>query len=304
MSKWWNKPNNRKRALSFTPHDSDTKVAFLQNPPRVLISKLALQKMYHYVDLCDYEISWLGTADYVGKGDYFIEDVFLFKQEGSAATTEISPEGLATFGEDLIRNHENGMELLNRIRAWGHSHVEMATNPSEQDKKQMDEFEESGHLWFLRLILNKRGRVECSLYHYEMGISFRDVEWAEAGVQDDTMEDAIQKEIEEKVTTKRYYGTGGGYNGANHGNSGGSYHSPSKPPEPTYERTVGSKSNGGVVIVPGNAPGKAGNARTPDDEFDDLMYGYGWGHAEVPRTVSNSPEFSPVGSHTQMELNA
>ena len=57
--------------------------------------------MFSYVDICDKEISWLGS---VKQNDniYIIEDVMLFEQEVTGSTTEISEQNLNDFGSSLI----------------------------------------------------------------------------------------------------------------------------------------------------------------------------------------------------------
>lgn len=143
--------------------------------PYVVVSKQALVKMFHYIDLCADEIGWLGTV-YQDKNCFFVDDVFLFDQEVHSTTTEITPEGLSEFGTELLEK-PNGIDIWNNMRLWGHSHVNMGVSPSFQDDKQMETFKDGGHPWFIRLIGNKKGEVKIDLYHYEYGIIYNDVPW-------------------------------------------------------------------------------------------------------------------------------
>ena len=76
--------------------------------PIIIISKDALSKMQLYCELCNTEIGWLGTAFYKDKSVIYIADVFLFKQDVHSTTTEITPEGLSEFAEELLQQ-EGGL---------------------------------------------------------------------------------------------------------------------------------------------------------------------------------------------------
>lgn len=157
------------------PDAKATTTILTQRIPNVLITTLAMQKMFTYTDECPQEIGWLGTA-YRDGNVFTIDDVFLFKQEVSAVTTEITPEGLEEFATELLAE-ENGMEIWNNMKVWGHSHVNMAISPSSQDDKQMQEFQGVGHDWFIRLICNKKGELAVDVYDYEAGLVFKNVPW-------------------------------------------------------------------------------------------------------------------------------
>jgi len=160
--------------------------------PLVIISKEALIKMQLYVEGCSNEIGWLGTAIKNNDNIFFIDDVFLFEQDVHSTTTEITPEGLTAFAEELLQQ-PNGIEIWNNIKLWGHSHVNMCTHPSVQDDKQMETFSEGGHPWFLRIIANKKGDITIDLYDYEHGIIYSNLPWWEE------VSDA-EREIEKQIT--------------------------------------------------------------------------------------------------------
>ena len=92
--------------------------------PFLLISTDALNKMRLYVEQCEDEIGWLGTIDELENNTYHLTDVYLFKQQVHATTTEITSEGLTDFAEEILELPD-GMDIWNSIRAWGHSHVNM-----------------------------------------------------------------------------------------------------------------------------------------------------------------------------------
>lgn len=162
----------------FNEYSSKPKVDVIEGlTPFVLISKEALVKMKLYIDEVDDEVGWLGTAFRQGRNIY-IQDVFLFDQEVHATTTEITPEGLSSFAEEILQR-EDGIDLWNNLKVWGHSHVNMGVNPSGQDDDQMLVFKDSGHDWFLRIIANKKGAFKVDIFDYEIGVEYRDVPFYE-----------------------------------------------------------------------------------------------------------------------------
>lgn len=181
--------------MSFkTRPNATTTVKVVQSfVPTVGISSEALAKMSIYVDECTEEIGWLGTA-YKEGNEFYIEDVFLFDQDVHATTTEITPDGLTDFATELLAKGDEGMEIWNNLKMWGHSHVDMAVSPSGQDDAQMVTFKEGGHDWFIRLICNKKGELKVDLYDYQTGVTYLDLKWVEVMSEDEA---TIQDQIDE-----------------------------------------------------------------------------------------------------------
>lgn len=169
------------------------KLDIIQNSiPKVVIRKKALLKMNALVEHCSDEVGWLGTATFE-KNTYYINDVFVFEQEVHSTTTEITPKGLTTFASELLET-ENGIEIWNNIKVWGHSHVNMSTSPSGQDNSQMETFKQGGHDWFIRIIANKKGSVRLDLYNYAIGVAYLDIPWNNTITHQEAM---LEKKIEE-----------------------------------------------------------------------------------------------------------
>ncbi len=227
--------------MNFTQNSTKPSVQILDDfIPTVIISKDALAKMTLYCDICDTEIGWLGTATLDDESTIYIEDVFLFKQDVHNTTTEITPESLSEFAEELLQQ-KNGLSVWNNIRLWGHSHANMSTNPSTQDNNQMVTFAEGGHDWFVRIIANKKGDLSIDFYDYTHGIIYRNLNWWEEETQEerdiiaqinelqtylktlnttyiDKYKNTIKQEIKDKVSEKYQHNTigfsnrWGGYN--------------------------------------------------------------------------------------------
>lgn len=141
--------------------------------PKIFVCRKAMNKMKEYIRQVDKEVGWLGTV-VRDNGNYIIEDVYLFKQEVHSTTTEITVDGLNEFAMDLLQQ-EDGFEIWNKMKMWGHSHVNMSTSPSAQDNEQMKVFQEGNDDFFIRLITNKQGIFTFDIYDFILGISYENV---------------------------------------------------------------------------------------------------------------------------------
>ncbi len=197
------------KSNAFSQHAFEKKIELLTELPRVYVSRAAYNRMRYIVELADKEIGWLGTCERIGS-DFLIKEVFLFKQEVAAATCEITPEGLAEVATEILSSRKDGMEVVNSIQFWGHSHVSMGTSPSWQDETQMEVFRESEHPWFIRGILNKLGRMEFTIFLYESGVKIVDPEWSIWEPEEEALRLEIEAEIKVKVSEKTYQPLGYG----------------------------------------------------------------------------------------------
>lgn len=157
----------------------------------------ARAKMEMYCELCDKEIGWLGFVKRFPGTGYLITDVVLLKQEVHATTTEIDPQALLDFWA------ETPVEKQADIKLWGHSHVNMNPSPSGQDDDQMDYFKD-GNDWFIRLITNKKGDMNITIYDYANGIEIHDDALYTYNPKRAELRTSIEAEIKEKVKEKTY----------------------------------------------------------------------------------------------------
>ena len=171
--------------------------------PKISINLNAMNKMKEYVRQSDLEIGWLGTSRRVGNV-FYIDDVFLFRQEVHATTTEITTEGLNEFAMDLLYE-ENGVEIWNNMKVWGHSHVNMPTSPSGQDDKQIEVFAENAEDFFIRIIANKSGDFRIDLYDFTTGVIYEKLPYEiNYGADTEIIESLYRKiaEIEEMICAR------------------------------------------------------------------------------------------------------
>jgi len=173
-------------------------VAFLDNRYEVYILPEARAKMELYCDLSSEEIGWLAFVEKTNVG-FLITDCILLKQEVHATTTEIDPAALLEFWNNTP------IEKQVNIKLWGHSHVNMAPNPSGQDDSQMDYFKD-GNDWFIRLITNKKREYHIDVFDYKNGIKVHmdQADLKTYNPSEEALKVAIEAEIKEKVSHKTY----------------------------------------------------------------------------------------------------
>ena len=90
--------------------------------PRIIVTKLAYDKIYAWTDYCDYEVSCLGVTEFdKERHAYVIHDAFLVKQTVSGASTIMDAEDQARVEYEAGRQYPNL-----HLTAWIHSHVNMS----------------------------------------------------------------------------------------------------------------------------------------------------------------------------------
>lgn len=198
---WWRSGASAKK---FMPHQFGHRVELTAGLPRVLLTRDVYEDMFVLVDECQQEVGWLGVVERIGR-DFLIKEVFLFDQEVHGTTCEITPNGLADFATEILSNRPDGMEVVNSLRFWGHSHVNMGTSPSGQDESQLLELAEQGEAdYFIRAILNKDGRIEFTILLKNIGVMIRDAVWELYEPADEQRRARWQSEIQTKVREKVY----------------------------------------------------------------------------------------------------
>lgn len=224
-----------RKAQVFAPHTFQTRVALVNDVPMVYLTRKVYSELFHIIDLSDDEVGFLGTVTKTTYGNFLIDEVFILKQEVTAGSTELSEEGIADLTQELLQR-EDGVDTVNSIRFWGHSHVRMGTSPSGQDDHQMELFEKNGCPWFIRGILNKLGRMEFTIFFFDSGVKIVDAPWAIYEFVNDEERDRIEEELAQKVTKGRsavvryarhdesddFQGFGGAFPGASVTRIGGS----------------------------------------------------------------------------------
>lgn len=110
---------------------SDTKKA------TVFFTAEAWAKMVMLIQNFSKEIAWHGVAqrcEDTTKHHYLISDIVVYPQEVTGASVEMDTEKYSMW---LMENDED--ERFNHLRMQGHSHVNMATSPSNTDLNHQEE---------------------------------------------------------------------------------------------------------------------------------------------------------------------
>lgn len=143
--------------------------------PTIGIHTLAFMKMKAYVSESFQEIAWLGVVETV-EGGYEITDVFMCEQVAAATTVDIDEAALSEYGSNLVMTGQ--IDLYNKIKMWGHSHVNMAVFASGTDEATYKMFYENAD-FFIRLICNKKDEITVDFMDCVNGIRFLNIPWYE-----------------------------------------------------------------------------------------------------------------------------
>lgn len=192
---------------NYTPKSdfpTSVKVISKQLTPYFGITAEALIQMKCYVDGCSDEIGWFFTVEKNQENNqiYIIKECYLFEQQVHATTTEIDGDRLATFAAELLEK-ENGFDIWNEMRGWGHSHVNMGVTPSGQDDSQMEFFARAGQPFFVRIIANKLEVLKIDLFDYTTGVAYIDVPWIEVPFEQDKEIVETIKKLQARLTQTR-----------------------------------------------------------------------------------------------------
>ena len=122
--------------------------------PDIYISPEAQVKLDFYIAIAPQEVSGIGTVDQLGKEAFLIDDIFLFKQESSAAETEFDS---SSYAAGVIELMEKGI-APEKMRVWWHSHVNMSTTFSGTDHDTMSKNPSFTDVpYFISIVGNKSG---------------------------------------------------------------------------------------------------------------------------------------------------
>lgn len=173
---------------------------------RLYFLKQAFDKMRLYVDLCEDEIGWLGYVEKLkDEQGYVVTDVFLLDQEVHGTTTELSPDAIVKYYNEL--DDEGRENFLNKCKIWGHSHVNMSPSPSGQDDSQGLELSKDADDFYIRLITNKKGEYNITFYDKTIKAKVMTDEVILYNPEGVELRKQIQEEIKAKVKKKTYTST-------------------------------------------------------------------------------------------------
>jgi hypothetical protein len=172
---------------------------------RVLVDQMAKDKIDAIINLCNEEVGFLGCVE---RDDevFYITDVYLFEQEVSSTTCELDPVSQAKLVQEIMckNDSDTAIKLVNSMRFWGHSHVRMGVTPSNQDDRQIEELVQDCDDFFIMGIFNKRGETYFEIHLVSEQIIISEVPMLVYSPERVLIEDQIKKELEDKLTVKKY----------------------------------------------------------------------------------------------------
>lgn len=140
------------------------------NFPMIFFTLSVWHQISAIVNKCALEVGWMGAVKREGN-HYTIHHIWVPEQEVTSVTTEMTDEGMAKVGFECHKMFGD----IQAMRYWGHSHVNMAVNPSGTDDKQMEEFMDNGAEFYIRSIHNKKGEVRLDLYDNQQGLEYHNL---------------------------------------------------------------------------------------------------------------------------------
>jgi hypothetical protein len=128
--------------------------------PKIIISTEAGLKMHTLVSNCAKEIGWHGFVERIDDMTYKITDIVVYPQTVTGTTVTVDELDYAQWLMTL------STEQVRQMRFQGHSHVNMACNPSPVDTDLYNKYlaslkEDDFYIFF---ICNKHGSLTAFLY--------------------------------------------------------------------------------------------------------------------------------------------
>lgn len=123
---------------------------------KVLIPVNIYQKLRGYSQATNFEISGLGKVSLDGK-DIIVEDIRIFEQEVTYASTKMDKRALAKFYDELMQKDED----ISAWKLWWHSHAKMETFWSATDAATIEDFDTESDTdnWVLAIETNREDEL-------------------------------------------------------------------------------------------------------------------------------------------------
>lgn len=132
---------------------------------KLIFTEKAYNKMRMLVLESDKEIGWHGFTHRAGN-KFYVDDIIVFPQTVTAATVT-SDEKLYTDWTLKLTDEE-----YNKMHFHGHSHVNMATNPSNVDTNYYESKVKNIEDYYIFVIMNKSDNTYARIYDFENNIYY------------------------------------------------------------------------------------------------------------------------------------
>lgn len=133
---------------------------------RVIFSNEAYKKMRALIEQSPKEIGWHGVVEHPSEKIYEITDIILFPQTVTGATVTTDDEEY----NNWLMSVED--DVFNKLRFYGHSHVNMSTHPSVTDDTYIKNIIQNCNDFYIFGILNKRNDSWFNIYDIKNNILY------------------------------------------------------------------------------------------------------------------------------------
>ena len=161
---------------------------------KILLPVEVYLKLKYYTLLSKGEISGLGRISLKGKDNIIVDDVYIFKQENSAGSTDLDKKSVALFLEQEYKSGNN----INNIKLWWHSHADMTIFWSGTDISTIESLGETSD-FIVSIITNKQLEIKGQIDVFKPFRNTLEDIPVEIGIEDKNLKLQIAKEIKEKV---------------------------------------------------------------------------------------------------------
>lgn len=181
----------------------------------IAVEEEVWQKTFHLIDQNPLEVCWLGLVRFEPETLSFVwYDILVPGQTSRPTTFDVSTDQAGSFFEDLIngsgQTHQEIAQWFPHLKLHGHSHVYMGVEASDTDDRFISRIiSKSAEPYYLRVIGNKRGMLQFTLFLPQEDAMIIDVPWSIRG-ENYTRHQEWAKEISKARVQQNYYGLGPG----------------------------------------------------------------------------------------------
>lgn len=212
---------------------SDGKLVFnkvfpaINRKATVVFTEEAWLKMRTLVEQFEKEVAWHGVAERSkdeSVDEYIISDILVYPQSVTGATVDMDVEG---YGRWITENQED--ERFFKLKMQGHSHVDMAVNPSGTDLSHQEEIlsQLRDDSFYIFMIWNKSNKRNIKIYDLAKNVLFEDsdidVKLADGAMEINKFLKEAKETVKEKTYTTSKTNYSGVYSGGYYGGYGGNY---------------------------------------------------------------------------------
>jgi hypothetical protein len=165
---------------------------------KILVTDDVAKKMNFLTQICDVEISGLGTVHEHVDGTIVVDGLYVFKQQCNPGFTQIDREDLSAFYTKMIEDGKE--EEINRMKFWWHSHVNMPVFWSGTDIQNMVDLNNSNYL--VSIVTNKSSDWKAAVKIKSPSILLDNVSAGIVGAGDCNLAEIYEecvKDVREKV---------------------------------------------------------------------------------------------------------